>query len=145
MALRPVSGRFDNDRSGYRLATSVNGAVTGEGGDGVVSDDPHNVPEAESAAELPARVDEQMQSWDCAFKDLETSHFVFGQAWDRLDCPSTVKAVRDLSAQWPSTLPKLIEDKANGPAVFQMPQHEIAGIIPVTPEDGKMARAATVR
>lgn len=42
--------RFDNDRMGYRLATSVGGATTGEGGDRIVVDDPHNVNEAESDA-----------------------------------------------------------------------------------------------
>lgn len=42
--------RFDNDAHGYRLATSVDGALTGEGGDVVVVDDPHNVREAESEA-----------------------------------------------------------------------------------------------
>src|SRR5580704_7778756 len=40
--------RFNNDRSGYRIATSVGGAATGEGGDRIVCDDPHNVQEAES-------------------------------------------------------------------------------------------------
>ncbi len=40
--------RFDNSRSGYRIATSVGGTATGEGGDRVVCDDPHNVQEAES-------------------------------------------------------------------------------------------------
>mgnify|MGYP003131852531 FL=1 len=40
--------RFDNDRNGYRLATSVDGATTGEGGDLIVVDDPHNVKQAES-------------------------------------------------------------------------------------------------
>lgn len=40
--------RFDNDRQGYRLATSVGGSITGEGGDFIVVDDPHNVKEAES-------------------------------------------------------------------------------------------------
>lgn len=43
-----TKGRFDNNRSGYRLSTSVGGAATGEGGDRVVCDDPHNVQEAES-------------------------------------------------------------------------------------------------
>lgn len=43
-----TKGRFDNNRSGYRLTTSVGGAVTGEGGDRIVCDDPHNVQEAES-------------------------------------------------------------------------------------------------
>lgn len=40
--------RFENDHTGYRLATSVGGAATGEGGDIVVIDDPHNANEAES-------------------------------------------------------------------------------------------------
>lgn len=42
--------RFENDRTGYRIATSVDGAATGEGGDRVVVDDPHNVRDAESQA-----------------------------------------------------------------------------------------------
>src|ERR1700719_4714764 len=37
--------RFDNDRSGYRLSTSVGGAATGEGGDRIVCDYPNNITE----------------------------------------------------------------------------------------------------
>lgn len=40
--------RFDNDRGGSRIATSVGGSATGEGGDRVVVDDPHNVIQRES-------------------------------------------------------------------------------------------------
>lgn len=40
--------RFQNDKMGYRIATSVGGAATGEGGDVVACDDPHNVQEQES-------------------------------------------------------------------------------------------------
>ena len=302
-----VKSRFDNSRSGYRLATSVGGAATGEGGDRIVCDDPNNVQEAESdsirkgtidwwevvmstrvndpktaakvvvmqrrhqrdlsghlleqggwehlclpaeyessrqvtsigfadlrqehgellwperfgipeiealkrslgsyatagqlqqrpspagggvfkrhwfrywqprgmnlppvivglpdgtqtsmvAIEAPRHVDEQIQSWDCAFKDLETSDYVVGQAWARrgaaylladqirarMDCPTTVKAVRELSAKWPRTVAKLIEDKANGSAVIQMLGREIPGLLTVNPEGGKMAGAAAV-
>ena len=110
------------------------------------------------AIEAPSRVDEQVQSWDCSFKDLETSDYVVGQAWARcgavflladqvrarMDCPSTVKAVRALSDKWPGTYAKLIEDKANGSAVIQMLSREIPGILPVNPEGGKVARAAAV-
>ena len=105
-----------------------------------------------------ATVDEQAQSWDCAFKDLETSDYVVGQVWGRrrsayllldqvrarMDCPATVKAVRQLSAKWRGTVAKMIEDKANGSAVIQMLVHEIPGILPVNPEGGKVARAAAV-
>jgi len=40
--------RYENDQQGYRIATSVGGSATGEGGDYVVVDDPHNVFEVES-------------------------------------------------------------------------------------------------
>jgi predicted phage terminase large subunit-like protein len=40
--------RYENDQGGYRLATSVGGALTGDGGDVIVCDDPHNVAEGES-------------------------------------------------------------------------------------------------
>lgn len=42
--------RFENDKTGARIATSVDGALTGEGGDIIVIDDPHNVRESESSA-----------------------------------------------------------------------------------------------
>ena len=41
-------GRFDNDKNGYRLATSVGGTATGEGGDRIVVDDAHNMKEINS-------------------------------------------------------------------------------------------------
>jgi predicted phage terminase large subunit-like protein len=111
-----------------------------------------------AAVQLPHRVDEQIQSWDCAFKDLNTSDYVVGQAWARLgaafflgdqtrarmDCPTTVRAVRELTQRFPGTLAKLIEDKANGSAVIQMLAKDIPGLLPVTPQGGKVARAAAV-
>lgn len=41
---------FQNDRSGYRHATSVGGIGTGFGGSTIIVDDPHNVKEAPSKA-----------------------------------------------------------------------------------------------
>jgi predicted phage terminase large subunit-like protein len=38
--------RFENNQTGYRLATSVGGAVTGEGGHVVICDDPHKAEDA---------------------------------------------------------------------------------------------------
>ncbi len=40
--------RFDNNKGGYRISTSVGGMLTGEGGDVIVVDDPHNVIDGES-------------------------------------------------------------------------------------------------
>ncbi len=59
---------------------------------------------------------QQVQSWDMAFKDLHTSDFVVGQVWvgfgadrflidqvrDRLNFPETLDAVRELTRKWPN-------------------------------------------
>lgn len=42
--------RFDNDRMGFKIATSVGGLGTGERGDRFIIDDPHNIKDGESAA-----------------------------------------------------------------------------------------------
>jgi predicted phage terminase large subunit-like protein len=103
-------------------------------------------------------VEEAIQSWDCAFKDLDTSDYVVGQVWGRngaryllldqvrarMDFPETVKAVHRLSAAWNGAVAKLIEDKANGSAVIQTLINQLPGIIPVNPEGGKIARATAV-
>jgi predicted phage terminase large subunit-like protein len=48
--------RYENDKSGYRYVTSPDSGTTGEGGDVIVCDDPHNVTEAPSDAEREATV-----------------------------------------------------------------------------------------
>jgi predicted phage terminase large subunit-like protein len=40
-----TKGRYDNLAGGYRLATSVGGGATGEGGDVLIVDDPHDIDE----------------------------------------------------------------------------------------------------
>src|SRR6266849_1244848 len=277
--------RFDNDKTGYRIASSVGGANTGEGGDRIVCDDPHNVKEAESDAArkgvcdwydqvmstrvndpktaakviimqrvheadlsghglaqggyehlcLPAEYegskrttvigwsdprkelgellwperfgpaeiadlklrmgsygsagqlqqrpspaeggifkrhwwrrydrlenldgfDVIIQSWDLAFKDTSNSSYVVGQVWARLGAyfvlidqvrarmtfPETIRAFRELTARYPQCTVKLVEDKANGPALIQTLQKEIPGIIAVEPDGSKEARAHAV-
>jgi predicted phage terminase large subunit-like protein len=44
--------RYDTDKRGFKIATSVGGLSTGERGDRFVIDDPHNVKTAESEAKL---------------------------------------------------------------------------------------------
>lgn len=50
--------RYENDRHGFMLATSVEGSNTGEGGERLVADDPHNVKDSESET-----VREETVSW----------------------------------------------------------------------------------
>jgi predicted phage terminase large subunit-like protein len=110
------------------------------------------------AVPIPAQFDIMIQSWDTSFKSNKTSDYVVGQVWgasraDRflvdqvrgqMDMPSTKEAVKALSQQWPKSATKLIEDKANGPAVIQELQHDLPGLIAVNPEGGKVARANAV-
>lgn len=42
--------KFENDKTGFKIATSVGGLGTGERGDRVIIDDPHNVKDGESEA-----------------------------------------------------------------------------------------------
>jgi predicted phage terminase large subunit-like protein len=51
-----TKSRYDNTRGGYRIAASVGGSNTGEGGDWLICDDAHNVIDAESALVREATV-----------------------------------------------------------------------------------------
>lgn len=100
----------------------------------------------------------QAQSWDMAFKDTKTSAFVVGQVWgrmkaekylldqvrDRWDFPATIDAVLGLTRQWPRAVAKLIEDKANGPAVMSTLKGKVSGLTEVEPYGDKVSRAYAV-
>ena len=94
-------------------------------------------------------------SVDCAFKAHDSSSYVAAQVWgykppnfwlldevhEHLDFLGTCAAVRSLRAKWPTVSAILIEDKANGPAVIAMLSKELPGVLPVTPDGSKEARA----
>jgi predicted phage terminase large subunit-like protein len=65
--------RFENDRTGYRIATSVDGTGTGEGGDRIVVDDPHNVRKAESEQQRTTAVDWWFQTMSTRANDEATA------------------------------------------------------------------------
>ena len=64
--------RFDNDQGGCRLSVSVGGSATGEGGDRVVVDDPHNVTERESELARQAVIDWWDQTMSTRLNDPKT-------------------------------------------------------------------------
>src|SRR5699024_2945132 len=70
--------------------------------------------------------------------------FLLDMFRERVDFTNTIQAVQDMRARWPQTGAILIEDAANGPAVMNSLKQKIPGIIPVTPEGGKVARANAV-
>ncbi len=104
--------------------------------------------------ELP-RVSSWWQSWDMTFKDSASSDYVVGlqaarQGADlylvdrvkgRWAFNDTYQRVLALCRQYPQTRTILIEEAANGPAIINALSREIPGIIGVTPEGGKYARA----
>ena len=106
----------------------------------------------------PDDFDMVIQSWDCTFKDTNKSDYVVGQVWgkrgaqfylldqvrDRMDINATITAIRALSAKYPNSTAKLIEDKANGPAVISLLNREIPGLIGIEPEGGKLVRAVAI-
>lgn len=98
-----------------------------------------------------------IQSWDMNFKDTKSGSFVVGQVWGlrgadafllhqvrgRWDFPATIEQFRMVDKQQ-QTSAKLVEDKANGPAVISTLKHEIPGILPIQVEENKVLRAQAV-
>jgi predicted phage terminase large subunit-like protein len=106
--------------------------------------------------QLPEKFEFMVQSWDCTFSGGQENDFVAGQVWarsggkyfmlpyrtyERLDFGPTMSAIKACHAKFPQAHAVLIEDKANGPAIVSELQKEIAGVVAVNPEGGKIARA----
>ena len=68
--------RFENDKTGYRIATSVGGALTGDGGDIICIDDPHNVVESDSSKVREGVLEWWDQAMQTRLNDPRTGAFV---------------------------------------------------------------------
>ncbi len=104
--------------------------------------------------ELP-QVMTWLQSWDMTFKDTPSSDYVVGLQAARQGADlylidhvrgqwafnETCHQVLALHRRYPQTEMILIEEAANGPAIINALGRQIPGIIGVTPEGGKYARA----
>lgn len=108
---------------------------------------------------LPPKFQEEIQSWDMSFKDTAKSDFVSGQGWGRigadfylmphcvhgrLSFTATITALKNFSLHYPRTRRKIVEDKANGPAVISMLKSQVPGLVEYNPKDSKEARAHAV-
>lgn len=104
--------------------------------------------------DLPPKFDKVIQSWDMTFKDTDGSDYVVGQVWgrlgadaylldqvrERLSFTASKAALLRMTTKWPDAHRKLVEDKANGPAVIDSLKSTVAGLIPVEPDGSKVAR-----
>ncbi|MEI6805579.1 MAG: phage terminase large subunit [Myxococcaceae bacterium] len=107
--------------------------------------------------ELP-KITTYIQSWDCTFKDADTSDYVVGQVWaacgsqyflldqvrDRMSFSATIRAIEAMSMKWPQAHAKLVEAKANGPGVVDVLKDKISGLVLIEPQGGKEARANAI-
>lgn len=111
-----------------------------------------------SCAVTPEKWDKEWQSWDCAFKDTDSSDFVCGLVFGRrgadyflrdcvharLDINGTMDAIKHISNKYPKATLKLMEEKANGAAVIQMLRHSIGGFVAVNPTESKTVRVNAI-
>jgi predicted phage terminase large subunit-like protein len=96
------------------------------------------------------------QSWDFAFKELNTSSYVVGlvggrrgadkyifdEFRDHMDFSGACRAVEAATSKWPMATHKFYEDAANGPAVKSALTRRVSGLIAVPPIGSKVARMA---
>lgn len=106
----------------------------------------------------PQYFDKVIQSWDFTFKGGDGSDNVAGSVWgkvggnyylldlvwEKLDFVGQIRAMLRLTNKWPEAYGKVVEDKANGPAVISALSRKVPGIIGYTPREGKEGRAYAV-
>jgi predicted phage terminase large subunit-like protein len=63
------------------------------------------------------------------------------QVRDQMGVSATCISILALSMKWKKARRKLIEDKANGPAVIDLLKKRVPALFPVNPQGGKIARA----
>lgn len=109
-------------------------------------------------SEDPGELEYYLQSWDMSFKETKDGSYVVGQVWgkrgsrfylldqirSRCDFVKAKFMVKAMTDKWPQTAAKLVEDKANGPAIISSLAENIPGIIPINPKGSKEARLHAV-
>ena len=107
--------------------------------------------------ELPAGAT-MIQSWDLPFKNSEASAkcagivmarkgaqlFFVDVVNDKMGFTTSVTAIKNLTAKHPKARAKVVEDKANGPAIIDYLGKTIPGMIPFNPKGSKEDRALSV-
>ena len=96
-----------------------------------------------------------IQSWDMAFTKSEGSAkvagyvmgrhgadiYVFDLSNDKMTFTESVAAVRTLTGKWPKARAKVVENKANGPAIVDLLKKKIPGMVEFNPKGSKEERA----
>lgn len=107
--------------------------------------------------ELPAGTT-IIQSWDLPFKNSEASAkcagivmarkgaelFILDCVNDKMSFVDSVTAIKDLTKKHPKARGKVVEDKANGPAIIDFLKKDVPGMIAFNPRGSKEDRALSV-
>lgn len=101
--------------------------------------------------ERPQRFDHVWQSWDLGFKKTGTSRvcglvmasagpkiYVLDRFVEHASYVETRDAIEMMSRRWPSARTKVVEDKANGPAIMNDLADSLGGFIQWPPQGQKM-------
>lgn len=100
----------------------------------------------------------QIQTWDMPFTKSEGSAkcagLVMGRAGsqiyicdlvnDKMEFTESVASIRTMSGKWPKARAKVVENKANGPAIVSLLKKEIAGMVEYNPRGSKEERAISI-
>lgn len=111
------------------------------------------LPKGANLQHLTTTMEHVAQSWDLSFKETSDGSYVVGLLMckrgadfyvldctrDRMDFPTTKKAIRSMSGKWPASTAKYIENKANGPAIVDDLKDEIPGMVGVEKDISKDA------
>ena len=99
-----------------------------------------------------------IQSWDMAFTKSEGSAkvagyvmgrsgsgiYIFDLVNEKMTFTESVAAVRTLTGKWPKARAKVIENKANGPAIVDTLSKQVPGMVEFNPKGSKEERALSV-
>ena len=106
----------------------------------------------------PSHIPLKILSVDASFDGKQTSDLVAIHVWgkkdanyyliDRVACPmnfpATITAICNMLHKYPDISLKLIEEKANGPAILSTLNGKIGGFVGVIPKGSKVSRAQNV-
>jgi predicted phage terminase large subunit-like protein len=99
-----------------------------------------------------------IQTWDQPFTKSEGSAkcagivmgragsqiYLFDVVNDKMEFTESVASMRTLSAKWPKARAKVVENKANGPALVSLLKKEIPGLVEFNPKGSKEERALSI-
>ena len=98
-----------------------------------------------------------IQTWDMPFTKSEGSAkcaaimgrsgsdiYIHDLVNDKMTFTESAAAVRTLTGKWPKARAKVIENKANGPAIVDYLKKEIPGMVEFNPKGSKEERAISV-